>query len=108
MIIIMIAVISPGEKQFIREGCKQDIRYDGRGLFLLSYTSRPHNLHIILCLNARIIVLFFFHNFFEACYDFRGMSIENNIYPHTNGSSRVRIADVVDVICSVKVENYLH
>jgi len=30
--------------------------------------------------------------------------IENNIYPHLNGSSRVRIGDATDVLCSIKLE----
>ena len=36
--------------------------------------------------------------------DFRHMLVENSVFPHVNGSSRVRVADGVDVLCSVKVE----
>ena len=37
--------------------------------------------------------------------DFRHISIENSIFPHVNGSSRLRIGDgIVDILCSVKVE----
>jgi exosome complex RNA-binding protein Rrp42 (RNase PH superfamily) len=36
--------------------------------------------------------------------NFRSISLENNILPHVNGSSRVKISDFTDVICSIKVE----
>ncbi len=37
--------------------------------------------------------------------DFRHISIENSIFPHVNGSSRLRVGDgVVEILCSVKVE----
>jgi len=36
--------------------------------------------------------------------DFRHLVLENSVFPHVNGSSRVRVADGVDVLCSVKVE----
>jgi len=36
--------------------------------------------------------------------DSRSISVENNIFPHLNGSSRVKISDSIDVICSVKLE----
>ena len=36
--------------------------------------------------------------------DYRSISIENDIFPHLNGSSRIKIADETDVICSIKVE----
>jgi hypothetical protein len=39
----------------------------------------------------------------EGHDDFRSIVIENSIFPHVNGSSRVRIPGAVDVLCSVKV-----
>jgi len=36
--------------------------------------------------------------------DFRTMSIENSILPHVNGSSRIKIAEAIDILCSVKLE----
>ena len=36
--------------------------------------------------------------------DFRPITIENDIFPHLNGSSRIKIADDTDIVCSVKVE----
>mmetsp|Transcript_14095 Transcript_14095/g.24826 ORF Transcript_14095/g.24826 Transcript_14095/m.24826 type:complete len:304 (-) Transcript_14095:65-976(-) len=36
--------------------------------------------------------------------DFRAITIQNNIFPHVNGSSRVKIDSDVDIICSVKLE----
>lgn len=36
--------------------------------------------------------------------DYRSISIENDIFPHLNGSSRIKIADETDIVCSVKVE----
>ena len=41
--------------------------------------------------------------------DFRHLAIENNVLPHVNGSSRLRVADSIDVLCSVKVsEDFLN
>lgn len=40
----------------------------------------------------------------RGCIDFRSLSIENNIFPHVNGSSRVKISDCMDIICSIKME----
>jgi exosome complex RNA-binding protein Rrp42 (RNase PH superfamily) len=34
----------------------------------------------------------------------RPISAEYNIFPHTNGSSRIRIGNSTDVTCSVRVE----
>lgn len=36
--------------------------------------------------------------------DYRPISLENNIFPHLNGSSRVRVSGSTDIICSVKLE----
>ena len=36
--------------------------------------------------------------------DYRTIFVENNVFPHVNGSSRVKIADRTDIICSVKVK----
>lgn len=40
----------------------------------------------------------------RGIHDFRSISIENNIFPHTNGSARLRIGHNTDLVCSVKVE----
>jgi exosome complex component RRP42 len=37
--------------------------------------------------------------------DYRNVVIENNVFPQANGSSRVRLGDTVDVMCSVKVSS---
>ena len=37
--------------------------------------------------------------------DFRAITIQNNIFPHVNGSSRIKIDSDVDIICSVKVQS---
>jgi exosome complex RNA-binding protein Rrp42 (RNase PH superfamily) len=39
-----------------------------------------------------------------GCEDFRSITVDSNIFPQVNGSSRVRIGDSVDVICSVKAD----
>ncbi len=52
------------------------------------------------------------HTFIHSIYliislgngDFRNMFIENSVLLHVNGSSRVKISDAIDIICSVKVE----
>lgn len=36
--------------------------------------------------------------------DFRSYSIENSILPHVHGSSRVKIGNTVDVVCSIKLD----
>ena len=36
--------------------------------------------------------------------DFRVWSFENNVFPHVNGSSRVKIGDAIDIMCSIKLE----
>jgi exosome complex RNA-binding protein Rrp42 (RNase PH superfamily) len=36
--------------------------------------------------------------------DYRCLQIENNILPHVNGSSRVRLGNGMEVICSVKLD----
>eukprot|EP01041_Mallomonas_annulata_P009661 gene9661-20089_t len=40
----------------------------------------------------------------RASADFRNISVETDILPHVNGSSRVTIGNSTDIICSVKVE----
>ena len=42
-------------------------------------------------------------NNFAGPKDFRDMSVEYNILPHVNGSSRLTIADTINILCSVKV-----
>lgn len=36
-------------------------------------------------------------------FDFRPVTIENDIFPHCNGSSRVTINNSIDVLCSIKL-----
>ena len=36
--------------------------------------------------------------------DYRRLQMENNPFPHVNGSSHVHLADSMDVVCSVKVD----
>lgn len=36
--------------------------------------------------------------------DQRELSVETDVLPHVNGSARIKIADVIDVLCSVKAE----
>ena len=36
--------------------------------------------------------------------DFRCLQIENNIFPHCNGSSRLKLCDSTDILCSIKAE----
>jgi len=40
----------------------------------------------------------------RECGDFRTVTVDKSILPHVNGSSRVRVGDNVDVICSAKLE----
>lgn len=40
--------------------------------------------------------------------DFRTIVVDSNIFPQVNGSSRVRIGDSIDVLCSIKVSNVQH
>ncbi len=35
--------------------------------------------------------------------DFRTVSVECDVFPHVNGSSRLKIGDTSDVLCTVKV-----
>jgi len=39
----------------------------------------------------------------RSLLDFRAISIEDDIFPHVNGSSKISIGHGTDVICSVKV-----
>ena len=36
--------------------------------------------------------------------DIRSILVENNIFPHVNGSSRLKLGHNTDIICSVKAE----
>ena len=36
--------------------------------------------------------------------DFRPILVENNIFPHVNGSSRLKLGHNTDIICSTKAE----
>jgi len=36
-------------------------------------------------------------------FDFRPISVENNVLPHVHGSSRVRIGSSMSILCSVRV-----
>eukprot|EP01031_Cornospumella_fuschlensis_P031586 gene31586-38174_t len=40
----------------------------------------------------------------QGLEDYRSVSIENNIFPQANGSSRVRLLDQIDILCSVKAD----
>jgi len=40
----------------------------------------------------------------RQCQNLRSFRIENSIFPHTNGSSRIKIGINTDVVCSVKIE----
>jgi hypothetical protein len=85
-------MISFAEKAFIEEGCALRIRYDGRGRCIVS-VDPEHQLHPSLTMSVLI----------TDTNSFRPMSIEDSIFPHTDGSSRVRISDSVDILCTVKV-----
>ncbi len=41
--------------------------------------------------------------FLTANNNLRHLYIENNVLPHSYGSSRVKVSDAIDVLCSVKV-----
>lgn len=79
--------LSQTEKDFIRSSCSQDIRSDGR------YFSRSAPPLFDPYLDRKPI-------------DFRSVTIESDIFPHCNGSSRVSIRNAIDVICGVKVPFY--
>lgn len=81
----MIKQISLGEKTYIEQGCRMGMRQDGRGLKL--FTPWSFNLQSGL----------------TDLGDCRTIFIENDILPQANGSSRVKIGDSVDILCSVKV-----
>lgn len=36
--------------------------------------------------------------------DFRGVCVECDVFPHVNGSSRVTVGNISDVVCSIKIE----
>lgn len=40
----------------------------------------------------------------RKCNDLRFFRVENSIFPHTNGSSRIKIGINTDVVCAVKME----
>ena len=40
----------------------------------------------------------------RGAFDFRSISIEDQILPHLNGSSRVLIGSTTDITCSLKFE----
>jgi exosome complex RNA-binding protein Rrp42 (RNase PH superfamily) len=83
----MLGEISGTEKDFIRHSCSHNIRYDGRSLTTIV------TLLIILLLSLYI----------RNSLDFRLSQIENDIFPHCNGSSRVSIRNSIDVVCGVKL-----
>lgn len=92
----MFVAISAAEKEFIRKGCDVNVRFDGRG-----------NMVEFLDLQASFQIVFsnspYYCSDSIGYKDFRHISIENNILPHVNGSSRLRIAESIDILCSVKV-----
>ncbi len=79
-------MLSDGEKDFIRQGCSMGIRLDGRG----GCTTNQQCLH-------------HFHFLFLGPKDHRTILIEPTIYPHVDGSCRVKIGDAFDVIVTAKV-----
>lgn len=55
---------------------------------------------------SAVVISLFLVSYFSipiGCTDFRTMSVENSVFPHLNGSSRVKLGDCVDVLCSIKV-----
>lgn len=36
--------------------------------------------------------------------EYRSISVENNVFPHVNGSSRVRVGGGMDILCTIKLE----
>lgn len=85
---------SKAEKQYIEEGCALGIRCDGRGKsWIYNFTiSVFPTIPFLLVADPEAL---------------RTISIENNIFPHVNGSSRLRVDGAVDIICSLKVFNSL-
>lgn len=39
----------------------------------------------------------------QGLNDFRSISLESGMFPHTYGSSRVKLSGVSEVLCSIKV-----
>ena len=94
----MIQAISSAEKEFTRKGCDANIRFDGRGKVTVDVS--PLSIHGRPCSKDLYRLLPF-----TGSNDFRHISVENNVLPHVNGSSRLRVGDSIDILCSVKVVN---
>jgi len=86
---------SQAEQSYIQAGCALGIRYDGRGI---------SKVYVLMKLTAFSRYTRFIPTGMD---DFRAITIQNNIFPHVNGSSRVKIDSDVDIICSVKVHIHL-
>lgn len=75
--------ISSTEVQYIKIGCDQMVRGDGRGKF------------------------WFFETYWSHCSaghdDYRALTIENDVFPHVNSSARVKTLHGAEVICSISV-----
>lgn len=54
-------------------------------------------------MDGSFIVLIELFCLFSGPDDLRTIAIENNVFPQANGSCRITLGDVVDVLCSVKV-----
>jgi exosome complex RNA-binding protein Rrp42 (RNase PH superfamily) len=83
---------SKAEQEYILLGCKDGIRNDGRGRNIKKIDCTVQNKNNFL---------------FSGFCDFREISLENNIFPHTNGSSRIIISDSVHIVCSIKVRVFV-
>lgn len=66
-----------------------------------SFFSSSEKMYVIQGCNAEKVVRYDG----RLASDYRMIFVENNVFPHCNGSSRVKISDNIEVLCSVKV-NY--
>jgi hypothetical protein len=82
---MLVRSISATEQQYIKTGCDQGIRLDGRGITV--------DFDIVFDLIYVIVG----HD------DYRPFTIENDIFPHVNASCRVKSKGGVDIIASVTV-----
>lgn len=92
----MFNEISQTEKDFIRHSCQNNIRYDGRFNSLFFYFF------------SFALYFYFCCFFFRTSLDFRLINIENDIFPHCNGSCRVSIRGGIDILCGIKVCHLFH
>jgi exosome complex RNA-binding protein Rrp42 (RNase PH superfamily) len=83
---MLLRSISSSEHAYIRNGCEHGIRSDGRGEKDWNY---DFSLQIL--------------NFCTGHDEFRSITIENDIFPHTNASVRLKVHNGVEIICSINV-----